>query len=156
MKKCIIQILLLIFPMLNFAQKLDIPKQSVYQVRDKMEIQTLNGKWKFKYVENKNIPSSLAGFTEVSFDDSSWEYITVPSNWETEGFKTPQYGADIVEAWGLYRTTFKANPAWSNKHVILRFDGVLFGYEVYVNGHYAGKWGSSFNPCQFNITPFIF
>lgn len=156
MKKCIIQILLLIFPMLNFAQKLDIPKQSVYQVRDKMEIQTLNGKWKFKYVENKNIPSSLAGFTEVSFDDSSWEYITVPSNWETEGFKTPQYGADIVEAWGLYRTTFKANPAWSNKHVILRFDGVLFGYEVYVNGHYAGKWGSSFNPCQFDITPFIY
>ena len=87
MKKCIIQILLLIFPMLNFAQKLDIPKQSVYQVRDKMEIQTLNGKWKFKYVENKNIPSSLAGFTEVSFDDSSWEYITVPSNWERRALR---------------------------------------------------------------------
>lgn len=155
MRKYIVQILLLIFPVLSIAQDLDIPKQTVYQARDKMEIQTLNGKWKFRYVEHKNIPSDLSGFTEVSFDDSSWEYITVPSNWETEGFKTPQYGADIVEAWGLYRTTFKVNPVWKEKHVILRFDGVLFGYEVYVNGHYAGKWGSSFNPCQFDITSFI-
>ena len=147
--------LLLIFPVLSIAQELEIPKQSVYQVRDKMELQTLNGKWKFKYIENKNIPSSLSGFVESNFDDSTWDYITVPSNWETEGFKTPQYGADIVESWGLYRTTFKANPVWKNRHVILRFDGVQFGYEVYVNGHYAGRWGSSFNPCQFDITSFL-
>ncbi len=147
--------LLLIFPVLSIAQELEIPKQSVYQVRDKMELQTLNGKWKFKYIENKDIPSSLSGFVESNFDDSTWDYITVPSNWETEGFKTPQYGADIVESWGLYRTTFKANPVWKNRHVILRFDGVQFGYEVYVNGHYAGRWGSSFNPCQFDITSFL-
>ena len=86
MKQYIVQLLLLIFPVLSMAQNLDVPKQSVYQVRDKMEIQTLNGKWKFKYVANKNIPSSLSGFVETNFDDSSWDYITVPSNWETEGF----------------------------------------------------------------------
>ena len=77
--------LLLIFPVLSIAQELEIPKQSVYQVRNKMELQTLNGKWKFKYIENKDIPSSLSGFVESNFDDSTWDYITVPSNWETEG-----------------------------------------------------------------------
>jgi hypothetical protein len=64
MKQYIALLFLLIFPVLSIAQDLDIPKQSVYQVRDKMETQTLNGKWKFKYIENKNIPSSLSGFVD--------------------------------------------------------------------------------------------
>lgn len=154
-KRPIVRLLFLIFPIAGMAQHGAIPTQSVYQVRDKMEIRTLNGKWKFKYVADKQIPASLSNFTEPDFDDASWDCIAVPANWETEGFKTPQYGADIAESWGLYRTTFNADPVWKNRHAILRFDGVQFGYEVFVNGHYAGKWGSSFNPCQFDITPFL-
>ena len=140
-KRPIVRLLFLIFPIAGMAQNGAIPTQSVYQVWDKMEIRTLNGKWKFKYVADKQIPASLSSFTEPDFDDASWDYIAVPANWETEGFKTPQYGADTAESWGLYRTAFNADPTWKNRHTILRFDGVQFGYEVFVNGHYAGKWG---------------
>lgn len=154
-KRHLVRLLFLLFPIAGTAQNEAVPKQSVYQVRDKMEIRTLNGKWKFRYVANKQIPAPLSNFTQPDFDDSSWDLITVPGNWETEGFKTPEYGAGIAESWGLYRTAFKVDPAWRNRHVILRFDGVQFGYEVFVNGHDAGRWGSSFNPCQFDITPFL-
>ncbi|RKD90863.1 beta-galactosidase small subunit-related protein [Mangrovibacterium diazotrophicum] len=44
----------------------------------------LNGKWKFTYSDTPwGIPDD---FYKMSFDDSAWDTIKVPSNWEMEGF----------------------------------------------------------------------
>ena len=44
---------------------------------------------------------------------------------------------------------------WEGKHVYIRFEGVAFGYQLWVNGDSAGYWQSAFNPCQFDITHLI-
>ncbi len=123
-----------------------------YPVRERMITKSLNGTWKFKIVEGLSIPAEYSGWKNPEFDVNQWDNIIVPGNWETQGFKKPEYRW-IAECLGLYRTQFKYDAAWKGKHVILRFDGVHFGYECYVNGTKAGEWGSSYNLRQFDITP---
>ena len=45
---------------------------------------SLNGEWKFYYSEvSEGIPQD---FFETGFDDDSWDQISVPSNWEMQGY----------------------------------------------------------------------
>ena len=53
---------------------------------------------------------------------------------------------------GLYVRNFRWNYRWEGQRVILRFDGVLFGYEVWLNGKYVGRWGSAYNMAQWDVT----
>ena len=127
-----------------------------YPVRERMLVESLNGTWKIKTFEGLHIPSELNKWNEPTYDDTSWSTIQVPGNWETQGLKIPEYGSSISEYTGLYRTTFDYNPRWKGKFTLLRFDGVHFGYEVFVNGQRVGQWGSAYNLCQFNITPYLY
>ncbi|WP_303207842.1 glycoside hydrolase family 2 TIM barrel-domain containing protein [Bacteroides oleiciplenus] len=127
-----------------------------YPVRERMMVKSLNGTWKFKLIKGLLVPNELSNWNTTDFDISGWGDITVPGNWETQGFKIPEYGNEIAELTGLYRTSFDYDSAWEGQHVILRFDGVHFGYEVFVNGQKAGQWGSAYNLCQFDITPYLF
>jgi len=126
-----------------------------YPVRERMLVQTLNGTWKFKIIRGLSLPNELADWNTSNYNTSGWDDITVPGNWETQGYKIPEYGDQLDEYTGLYSRKFNYNPAWNGKHVILRFDGVHFGYECYINGHKVGQWGSAFNLCQFDITPYL-
>ena len=50
---------------------------------------SLNGTWKFFYTENPDdIPD---GFASDTTDISGWKEITVPGNWELQGFGIPIY-----------------------------------------------------------------
>lgn len=80
--------------------------------------------------------------------------IPVPGNWEIFGFNEPRYyRPDSLT--GYYRTTFTVPQTWKGKRVILRLDGVLRAYTLYINGHEAGHWESSYNTCLFDITPYL-
>ena len=51
--------------------------------------QSLNGTWKFNVVQH---PSERPkDFYSESLNDSNWDDIKVPSNWELEGFDLPIY-----------------------------------------------------------------
>ncbi|MEX2336316.1 MAG: glycoside hydrolase family 2 TIM barrel-domain containing protein, partial [Fulvivirga sp.] len=39
--------------------------------------------------------------------------------------------------------------------IFIRFEGVLYAYELYVNGAYVGKWTSAYNSHQFDISPHV-
>jgi len=110
----------------------------------------LHGDWKFKY-----LPSSDAGgddlFFQPSFDVDAWKTIPVPGHWELHGFAEPRY-KKVDEGTGLYRRTFHVPAAWRGQRVMLRFDGVLYGFTVWVNGKRFGEWASSYNPVTFDIT----
>lgn len=127
-----------------------------YPVRERAYTHSLNGTWKIKIVEGLTVPDELSRWKEAGYDDDEWDNVEVPGNWELQGLKTPEYGDEIKECTGLYRRTFKYQPAWKGKNVILRFDGVHFGYEVFVNGSKVGEWGSAFHLCQFDITPYLY
>lgn len=114
---------------------------------------SLNGNWQFKFINGSNW-TSYGNFYAPNYDASSWSQLEVPSNWEMKGILNSQYVIPI-EGTGLYRTQFQLPAQWSDSAVFIRFDGVLMGYECWINGQYAGKWESAYNSRQFNITSFI-
>lgn len=118
-------------------------------------VMSLNGTWRFLMLPQSQDDNCPAGWLSDGFDDAQWSEIHVPGNWETQGFKRPEYGADLSSLTGLYRTTFKYQPEWNGKEVILRFEGVHMGYECWVNERHAGSFGSASNPCNFDITPLL-
>ncbi|BES61746.1 glycoside hydrolase family 2 TIM barrel-domain containing protein [Dysgonomonas capnocytophagoides] len=123
---------------------------------------SLNGTWKFTYASN--IADSNKEFYKTGLNDSKWDNIKVPSNWELEGFGEPiirniQYVfspnppyIDVDNPVGTYRKTFTVPSDWSDKEIILHF-GSITGYaQVYINGVKVGMSKASKTPAEFNIT----
>ncbi|MES2901567.1 MAG: glycoside hydrolase family 2 TIM barrel-domain containing protein [Pseudomonadota bacterium] len=124
----------------------------VYPAADKAYSRSLNGSWSFKYLPTLS-PGADGGFTAPGFDVSAWATIPVPANWELQGFAEPAYGDDLKDGLGLYRRSFRVPPGWQGRRIFLRFEGVAFGYQVYVNGKLAGESSASaFNRHTFDIT----
>ena len=99
---------------------------------------------------------SLDGTWRFSFPGGEERDMPVPSNWELQGVGTLRYGeADAPEA-GRYTRTFTIPSDWpADDRVILRFDGVMFGAQVTVNGQDAGSFRSSFNRNELDITALV-
>ncbi len=126
---------------------------------------SLNGIWKFIYAPDIN--SAVGDFYRTDLDDSGWNPIEVPSNWEMKGFgepiirniqyvfsKNPPY-IDAVNPVGTYRTEFSVPSTWEEREIILHF-GSISGYaQVYVNGNRAGMTKCSKTPAEFDITPYL-
>ena len=126
--------------------------RKIYPKRDRLFTTSLDGTWAFKLVKGLDTPAEMKGWNEPGYDTREWDDIAVPGNWETQGLKSPQYGNQIDEMSGFYVRNFRWNYRWEGQRVILRFDGVLFGYEVWLNGKYVGRWGSAYNLAQWDVT----
>jgi beta-galactosidase/beta-glucuronidase len=126
-------------------------------------LKMLNGQWRFKFLTNPN--AAPAGFTQPNFDDSNWDKIIVPSNWQTKGFGTPIYTNQVhpfpinppivpVEGneTGLYRQWFSVPDSWDGRQIIIHFAGVQSAMELYLNGQYIGYSQGSMTPAEFDIT----
>jgi endonuclease/exonuclease/phosphatase family metal-dependent hydrolase len=94
-----------------------------------------------------------------------WSTIKVPGHWELQGFAPPLYKAP-AEGTGYYHRTFRLDqlaaensaPDGFNprrQQLYLRFEGVLHGFDLWVNGKPAGAWGSAYNPATFDITDLV-
>lgn len=127
--------------------------------------QSLNGTWKFSYTDNvRNIPLD---FFKPNFNDAPWKNLTVPSNWELQGFGTPIY-TNIIYPFpknppfvgndnpvGSYRKEFTVPDNWSDKDVLLHFGSITGCAVVYVNGQQIGITKASKTAAEFNITKFL-
>ena len=123
----------------------------IYPVRSPAETVLLNGVWQFKYVASSTVGSDDR-FYEAAFAlGKDWSTLPVPSHWELHGFADPQY-ATVKEGTGLYRTTFRLPNGWDGRRVYVRFEGVLYGFEVWLNGQHLGNWASAFNASTFDLT----
>lgn len=120
----------------------------ILPVTDKQMMRSLNGEWKLKVVEGIKDDSS------VPQEDGSWRTIPVPGCWEAYGFCKPTYDKTDPLT-GYYRTTFEVPQEWKGQRIVLRFDGVLYGYDLWINGKKAGSWRSGYNTALFDITPFL-
>ena len=122
--------------------------QGVLPVTDPQMTRTLNGYWQLKVVtgivEDKTVPMT----------DDSWRTIPVPGCWEAYGFCEPSYDSPKPLT-GYYRTNFTVPAAWKGQRVVLRFDSVLYGYDLWINGQTAGSWRSAYNTALFDITPYM-
>lgn len=130
--------------------------------------QSLNGKWKFYWQRGlKNQPEN---FQLISFDDSHWDEINVPSVWQTQGYSVPYYYASTfpkafsrskgkipsidhdMQEIGFYRKSFTLNENFNGREIFLHFGAAKSALEVYVNGEFVGYSQGSMTPHEFNVT----
>ena len=122
--------------------------QGILPVTDTQMKRSLNGEWNLKVVKG------ITDDPSVPATDDTWRMIPVPGCWEAYGFCKPTYHhADSLT--GYYRTTFTVPETWKGQCMIIRFDGVLYGYDLWINGKFAGSWRSGYNTALFDITPYI-
>ena len=123
-----------------------------YASRDPAFTRSLNGDWAFRYVPGLDAGAD-GGFAAPGFDVAAWDTIPVPANWELKGFAEPSYADELKDGLGLYRRTFAVPDGWQGRRTFLRFEGVAFGYEVWVNGKKAGESSASaFNRHTFDVS----
>ena len=122
--------------------------QGILPVTDPAMKKSLNGQWNLKVV--KGITDDIS----IPPQDETWGTISVPGCWEAYGFCKPKYDSPDPLT-GYYRTTFEVPEAWKSLRIILRFDGVLYGYDLRINGKVAGSWRSGYNTALFDITEYL-
>jgi beta-galactosidase len=131
--------------------------------------QSLNGIWKFHWVRKP--ADGPDGFHESAFDDSTWDDIEVPSNWEIEGYGIPIYSdmayphsvsttnvpqiSHEYNPVGSYRRSFDIPEQWRDRKVSILFSGVKSAFNLWINGQKVGYSQGSFTPAEFNITDFL-
>lgn len=130
-----------------FQRIMNLPP-NIWPVTDKSLIKSLNGEWLLKIVnkveDTKAVPTA----------DASWRTIPVPGCWEPYGFCEPKYNyPDSLT--GYYRTSFTVPREWKGQQVIIRLDGVLRGYDLWLNDRYVGTWESGYNTRLFDLTPYL-
>ena len=106
-----------------------------------------NFDWKF-------IPGSHPGAESVIFDDSAWQSVNLPHDFQiSQPWVEPEAGdtgdksnlmaniasklssrgfKEMGEGW--YRKSFTPDPSWNWKRVLLDFEGIMLVGDVYLNG----------------------
>ena len=122
--------------------------QGVLPVTDPAMKCTLNGEWSLKVVDG------ITDDAAVPETDTTWGKIPVPGCWEAYGFCKPSYDS-AKPMTGYYRTAFTVPAAWRGQRIAIRFDGVLYGYDLWINGKEVGSWRSGYNTAIFDITDYL-
>ncbi|MBQ8988214.1 MAG: hypothetical protein IJ067_00785 [Prevotella sp.] len=122
--------------------------QGILPVTDPQMKRSLNGEWSLKVIDG------ITDDTTVPATDKTWGKIPVPGCWEAYGFCKPKYDSPNPLT-GYYRTTFTVPKAWKGQRIVLRFDGVLYGYDLWINGKAVGSWRSGYNTAMFDITDYL-
>ena len=120
----------------------------ILPVTDPQMKRSLNGEWQLKVVQGISDDQTLP------MADETWGSIPVPGCWEAYGFCKPSYD-NALPLTGYYRTTFAVPDSWKGLCVVIRFDGVLYGYDLWVNGKAVGSWHSGYNTAMFDITDYL-
>ena len=137
----------------------------------------LDGTWKFRWTP---VPDErIVEFYQTDFNDKDWVGFPVPANWEVNGYGTPIYvsagypfkidpprvmGEPKVDYTtykernpvGQYRRSFQLPAGWEARgQTLLRFEGVMSAFYVWINGERVGYSQGSMEPSEFNITDYL-
>jgi beta-galactosidase len=128
-------------------------------------VQSLSGKWMFYLAPSPGrVPD---GFFRDDFDVTGWDEITVPGNWQLQGFADKPIYTNVHYPFppnpplvpeqnptGCYRTAFTLNSNWQGRDVFLLFEAVDSAFYLWVNGQEVGYSQDSRLPAEFDITPY--
>jgi beta-galactosidase len=137
---------------------------------------SLNGPWRFHWSANPQ--ERPVDFYSESFDVSGWNTISVPSNWQMQGYGVPVYTSSqypfkvdpprvtgeprsdwtaykLRNPVGSYRRTFRIPAAWAGRRVFLHFAGVKSAFYVWLNGQQVGYSQGSMTPAEFDVSPYL-
>ena len=140
------------------------------------EIVSLDGQWLFHW--SRNPEERPVDFYHVDYDVSGWDKITVPGNWQLQGFGTPIYTnisypfqrnrpsvtSEPPRDWtayenrnpvGSYVTFIDVTKEMLSQNLILHFGGVHSAFYVWVNGQKVGYSQNSMSPAEFDVTKYM-
>ena len=140
------------------------------------EIISLDGRWKFRW--SKDPDSRPVGFEREDYDVSLWDDITVPGNWQTQGYGTPIYTnmsypfqrnrpsvtSEPPRDWtayenrnpvGSYVTFLDVTKDMLSQNLILHFGGVHSAFYLWINGQRVGYSQNSMSPAEFDVTRYL-
>ena len=128
---------------------------------------SLNGVWNLKWSTNA-IDRPAADFYGDDVDATAWDTISVPSCLEMKGYGKPYYINDqypfadnapyitmqsgCENSAASYRRNFTLPAGWTDKRVVLHFDGIYSAAYVWVNGKYVGYTEESNNDAEFDLS----
>ena len=131
---------------------------------------TLNGVWKFFWVENAD--QRPTDFFKVDYNDKGWGDLRVPAVWELNGYGDPIY-VNVGYAWrnqyknnppyvpveknhvGSYRKEIIVPADWKGKDIIAHFGSVTSNMYLWVNGKFVGYSEDSKLEAEFDITKYL-
>jgi len=151
--------------------------------RDKARVKSLNGTWKFNFVDkSEDRPTDFMG---KDFSGKGWDDIIVPSNWELKGYGQPIY-SNIIYPFtpgilipsekkynymgpppprppkiyrdnpvGSYFRDFEVPEDWKDQSIIIHFGGVSSAFYLWVNGKEVGYSQGSRLAAEFDITDYV-
>ncbi|MFR8654105.1 beta-galactosidase subunit alpha [Megamonas funiformis] len=125
----------------------------------------LNGIWKFMFLDAPEY--SPEGFFNSDFDVTKMDDITVPGNWQLQGYGKMHYSdlwynfpinppyVPTENPTGIYKRTFFVEESYRDKKIIIRFCGVDSAYHLWINGKEVGYSKVARNESEFDITDII-
>nr|WP_294927724.1 glycoside hydrolase family 2 TIM barrel-domain containing protein [uncultured Flavobacterium sp.] len=127
---------------------------------------TLDGKWKFNWSPTPD--ERPKDFFKTDFNTTNWKEISVPSNWELQGYgipiytnitypfvKNPPFINHADNPVGSYRRTFELPENWKGRRVYLHFEGGTSAMYIWVNGEKVGYSENTKSPAEFDITNYV-
>lgn len=131
---------------------------------------SLNGLWKFDYAKNMDL--ALEGFEKAEVDCKLWDDIHVPAHIQMEGYGVPHYtntpypweGQESIVPGEIptefnpvasYVKYFTVPEEMKGQKICISFQGVESGFALWLNGSYVGYSENSFNPADFDLTPYL-
>ncbi|KAG6791102.1 hypothetical protein POTOM_000213 [Populus tomentosa] len=139
---------------------------AAFWVKDSPFVQSLSGLWKFFLAPDPtSVPNKFYG---TAYEDSEWETLPVPSNWEMHGYDRPIYTNVIYpfpvnpphvpddNPTGCYRTYFDIPKEWQGRRILLHFEAVDSAFCAWINGVPVGYSQDSRLPAEFEITDYCY
>ena len=140
------------------------------------EIVSLDGEWLFHWSPKPE--DRPVDFNLEDYDVSDWGKITVPGNWQTQGYGTPIYininypfvknrpsvTSEPPKEWtayenrnpvGQYITFVEITKEMLAKNIILHFGGVHSALYLWINGQKVGYSQNSMSPAEFDVTKYL-
>lgn len=157
--------------------EVQMPSGKQFKPSNLIRTTSLAGEWKFSGLESSETPFPATAredsdFAAPDFDDSDWKMIRVPLNWyrnpATSYEKVLKYtaasdlkaGATIQRLSnpffkGCYRHSIDLPNPLPPGRILLRFEGVAYEAELFVNGQKAAGHHGSFTSWTPDITPYV-
>jgi evolved beta-galactosidase subunit alpha len=125
----------------------------------------LNGIWSFLFLEAPEY--SPENFYKEDFNTEGWNKITVPGNWQLQGYGKMHYSdlwynfpinppyVPTENPTGIYKRKFSLDESWLGKRIVLKFNGIDSAYNLWINGQEVGYSKGARIQGEFDITNYV-
>lgn len=125
---------------------------------------SLNGSWQLRLWSDPDaVPARAVAATPPS--TNGWTTVEVPGNWTMQGLGDLPHYTNVQMPWplrppqvpsvnptGVYRHTFRLEPAWRTRRTILHIGGAESVHAVFINGSFIGYGTDSRLGSEYDIS----